>query len=102
MLAEHVRPAVKAMPPARRLHDYPNGVDVRFHQWDSILATKPARTGYEHRHGLLAFFRGVLWQGRGKVSRSEADTRLSPKQKAAHARKDVVLRMARQHKAKVL
>src|SRR5437879_2337350 len=40
MLAAHVAPGVKDMPPLEGFMTIPMAVDVRFHKWDTILAMK--------------------------------------------------------------
>jgi len=49
ILAIHVGPAVKEMPPLEGFMTIPMAVDVRFHKWDAILATRGAGGAGEKR-----------------------------------------------------
>jgi tetratricopeptide (TPR) repeat protein len=83
MLAEHVAPAVKEMPPLEGFMTIPLAVDVRFHRWDDILATKqppaemPALTGFWH------FARGLAFAGKGRIPEAEAEYKIVSDAEAA-------------------
>jgi len=74
MLAAHVGPMVKDMPPLEAFMTIPMAVNVRFQKWDEILKTpqpaadRPVTTTYWH------FARGMALAGTGNVS--EADKEL--------------------------
>ena len=99
MLAEHVRPAVKAMPPLEGFMTIPMAVDVRFHQWDSILATKQPDPDMKIATVFWHFSRGVALAGRGKVSDAEAEYKIVSQAEAATP-EDVVFAMPVNNKAK--
>ena len=73
LLAAHVGPHVKEMPPLEGFMTIPLAVDIRFHQWDSILkAPKPdpsmqASTGFWH------FARGLALAATGKLDDAQAE-----------------------------
>jgi len=99
MLAEHVRPAVKAMPPLEGFMTIPMAVDVRFHQWDSILASKQPDPDMKIATVFWHFSRGVALAGRGKVSDAEAEYKIVSQAEAATP-EDVVFAMPVNNKAK--
>ena len=59
MLATHVAPAVKDMPPLEGFMTIPMAVDVRFHKWDAILATKAPDAEMKATTGFWHFARGM-------------------------------------------
>ena len=73
MLATHVSPMVKDMPPLEAFMTIPMAVNVRFHKWDEILKTpqppadKKVTTTYWH------FARGMALAGTGKIAEAEAE-----------------------------
>jgi len=99
MLAEHVRPAVKAMPPLEGFMTIPMAVDVRFHKWDSILATKQPDPDMKIATVFWHFSRGVALAGRGKMSDAEAEYKFVSEAEAATP-EDVVFAMPVNNKAK--
>ena len=99
MLAAHVAPGVKMMPPLEGFMTIPMAVDVRFHKWDTILAMKqpdpsmPITTVFWH------FSRGMALAGGGKTSEAEAEYKvLSEAEKATP--EDVPFAMPVNNKAK--
>src|SRR5260221_11811704 len=66
MLAIHVGPAVKEMPPLEGFMTIPMAVDVRFHKWDAILATKAPDAGVRATTGFWHFARGMALAGKGR------------------------------------
>ncbi len=54
MLAAHVRPGVKEMPPLEGFVTIPIAVDVRFHRWDAILNMKKPDPQMQVETDLLA------------------------------------------------
>jgi tetratricopeptide (TPR) repeat protein len=73
MLAAHVDPMVKDMPPLEAFMTIPMAVNVRFQKWDEILkmpqppADKKVTTTYWH------FARGMALAGTGKVAEAEKE-----------------------------
>src|SRR5260370_33727727 len=72
MLATHVAPAVKDMPPLEGFMTTPMAVDARFHKWDASLATTApdaemkATTAYWHSA------RGMALAAKGSTMTAEA------------------------------
>jgi tetratricopeptide (TPR) repeat protein len=76
MLAEHVGPAVKDMPPLEGFMTIPLAVDVRFHRWDEILAMKEPAPEMKTTVGFWHFARGMALAGKGKISEAEAEYKI--------------------------
>src|SRR5882762_2598680 len=76
MLATHVAPAVKNMPPLEGFMTIPMAVDVRFHKWDAILATKAPDAEMKATTGFWHFARGMALAGKGKTSEAEAEYKI--------------------------
>jgi tetratricopeptide (TPR) repeat protein len=76
MLAEHVGPYVKDVPPLEGFMTVPLAVEVRFQKWDEILnlpqpdAAMKTTTIYWH------FARGMALAGKGKLAEAEAEHRI--------------------------
>lgn len=76
MLAEHVGPYVKDVPPLEGFMTVPIAVEVRFQKWDEILnlpqpsAAMKTTTIYWH------FARGMALAGKGKLAEAEAEHRI--------------------------
>ncbi len=73
MLAEHVGPFVKDMPPVEGFMTIPMAVDVRFHKWDAILAMKAPDAEMKTTTGFWHFARGMALAGKGKLTEAEAE-----------------------------
>ena len=73
MLAAHVAPAVKDMPPLEGFMTIPMAVNVRFHKWDAILAMKAPDPEMKATTGFWHFARGMALAGKGKISEAEAE-----------------------------
>ena len=73
LLATHVAPGVKEMPPLEGFMTIPIAVDVRFHKWDSILAMKQPAPEMKITTVFWHFARGMAFAGKGKVSEAEAE-----------------------------
>jgi tetratricopeptide (TPR) repeat protein len=99
MLAAHVGPAVKAMPPLEGFMTIPMAVDVRFHKWDSILTTKQPVPDMKIATVFWHFSRGLALAARGKVSDAEAEYKIVSEAEAATP-EDVVFAMPVNNKAK--
>ena len=76
MLATHVAPGVKDMPPLEGFMTIPMAVDVRFHKWDAILATKAPDAEMKATTGFWHFARGMALAGKGKTSEAEAEYKI--------------------------
>jgi tetratricopeptide (TPR) repeat protein len=76
MLAAHVAPAVKDMPPLEGFMTIPLAVNVRFHRWDDILAMKAPDPEMKTTTVFWHFARGMALAGKGKVSEAEAEYKI--------------------------
>jgi len=76
MLAAHVGPSVKDMPPLEGFMTIPMAVDVRFHKWDEILAMKTPDAEMKTATGFWHFARGMALAGKGKISEAEAEYKI--------------------------
>jgi tetratricopeptide (TPR) repeat protein len=83
MLAEHVGPAVKMMPPLEGFMTIPMAVALRFHRWDEILAMKQPDPDMKATIGFWHFSRGMALAGKGKVSEAEAEYKIVADAEAA-------------------
>jgi tetratricopeptide (TPR) repeat protein len=99
LLAAHVAPGVKAMPPLEGFMTIPLAVDVRFHKWDSILATKAPDPEMKVTTVFWHFARGMAYAGKGKVSEAEAEYRIVAEAEKATP-EDVPFAMPVNNKAK--
>src|SRR5215470_13866330 len=76
MLATHVAPGVKAMPPLEGFMTIPIAVDVRFHKWDAIMATKQPDESMKITTVFWHFARGMALAAKGKGSEAEAELKI--------------------------
>jgi tetratricopeptide (TPR) repeat protein len=76
MLAAHVGPSVKDMPPLEGFMTIPMAVDVRFHKWDAILATKGPAPEMKATAGFWHFARGMALAGKGRINDAEAEYKI--------------------------
>ena len=76
MLAEHVGPAVKDMPPLEGFMTIPMAVAVRFHKWDDILAMKQPAPEMKTTTGFWHFARGMALAGTGNTMEAEAEYKI--------------------------
>src|ERR1700704_3597474 len=76
MLATHVAPGVKDMPLLEGFMTIPKAVDVRFHKWDAILATKAPAAGMKAATGFWHFARGMALAGKGRTGEAEAEYKI--------------------------
>jgi tetratricopeptide (TPR) repeat protein len=76
MLAAHVAPAVKDMPPLEGFMTIPMAVNVRFHKWDAILAMKEPDAEMKTTVGFWHFARGMALAGKGRISEAEAEYKI--------------------------
>src|SRR5208282_585215 len=73
MLAAHVGPAVKDMPPLEGFMTIPMAVNVRFHKWDAILAMKAPDAEMKTTTGFWHFARGMALAGKGRTGEAEVE-----------------------------
>ncbi|HTA23651.1 MAG TPA: hypothetical protein VK763_08970 [Terriglobales bacterium] len=83
MLAEHVGPAVKMMPPLEGFMTIPMAVNLRFHRWDDILAMKQPDPEMKTTTGFWHFARGMALAGRGRLEEAEAEYKIVSDAEAA-------------------
>ncbi len=76
MLAEHVGPAVKMMPPLEGFMTIPMAVGLRFHKWNEILAMPQPDPAMKTTTGFWHFARGMALAGTGKMSEAEAEYKI--------------------------
>jgi tetratricopeptide (TPR) repeat protein len=99
MLAAHVGPGVKQMPPLEGFMTIPLAVDVRFHKWDSILATKQPDPEMKITTVFWHFARGMALAGKGKPVEAEAEYKIVADAEKATP-EDMVFAMPVNNKAK--
>jgi tetratricopeptide (TPR) repeat protein len=73
MLAAHVRPHVKEMPPLEGFLTIPIAVNVRFHKWDEILKMPKPSPELQTETVFWHFARGMALAGKGKPDEAQAD-----------------------------
>jgi tetratricopeptide (TPR) repeat protein len=99
MLAAHVAPSVKEMPPLEGFMTIPMAVNVRFHKWDAILAMKEPKAEMKTTVGFWHFARGMALAGKGRVGEAEAEYKIvSEAEKSTPP--DVVFQMPINNKTK--
>ncbi|HWX95179.1 MAG TPA: hypothetical protein VNY29_21380 [Terriglobales bacterium] len=99
LLAVHVGPAVKDMPPLEGFMTIPMAVDLRFHKWDSILATQQPAPEMKITTVFWHFARGMALAGKGKTSEAEGEYKIVADAEQATP-EDVVFAMPVNNKAK--
>ena len=99
MLAAHVGPGVKNMPPLEGFMTIPMAVAVRFHKWDEILAMKAPDPEMKTTVGFWHFARGMALAGKGKTSEAEAEYKIVTEAEKATP-PDVVFTMPINNKTK--
>lgn len=73
MLAAHVGPMVKDMPPLEGFMTVPITVEVRFQKWDQILASPKPDAAMKVESVFWHFARGMALAGKGKAQEAEAE-----------------------------
>jgi tetratricopeptide (TPR) repeat protein len=99
MLAAHVGPAVKEMPPLEGFMTIPLAVEIRFHRWNDILAAKAPDPAMKTTTVFYHFARGMALAGTGKIADAEAEYKFVSEAEKATS-EDVVFAMPVNNKAK--
>ena len=99
MLAAHVGPAVKDMPPLEGFMTIPMAVEIRFHRWNDILKMPQPDPNMKTTTVFWHFARGMALASTGKVSDAEAEYKIVSDAEAATP-PDVVFAMPVNNKAK--
>jgi tetratricopeptide (TPR) repeat protein len=73
MLAAHVGPFVKDIPPLEGFMTVPIAVEVRFQKWDQILAMPQPPAAMQTTTVFWHFARGMALAAKGKVTEAEAE-----------------------------
>src|SRR5256884_5531898 len=73
LLAGHVAPHVKDMPPLEGFMTIPIAVDVRFHKWDEVLKMPRPDPEMKIITVFWHFARGMALAAKGKVNEAEAE-----------------------------
>jgi tetratricopeptide (TPR) repeat protein len=99
MLAEHVGPAVKMMPPLEGFMTIPVAVELRFHHWDEMLKMPQPDPAMKTATVFWHFGRGLALAATGQVSEAEAEYKVVSDAEAATP-PDVIFAMPFNNKAK--
>ncbi len=99
MLAAHVAPHVKEMPPLEGFMTIPLAVDIRFHQWDSILKTPKPDPSMQVTTVFWRFAHGMALAGTGKIEQAEAEHKFLS-EAAKNTPEDAVFQMPINNKTK--
>src|SRR5215470_12709185 len=99
MLAKHVGPKVKAVPPLEGFMTVPIAVDIRFQKWDEILTMPQPDPEMKTTTVFWHFARGMALAGKGKIAEAEAEQKIVAKAEQATP-PDVVFAMPVNNKAK--
>ena len=99
MLAAHVGPHVKDMPPLEGFMTIPTAVNVRFHRWSDVLAAKVPDPNMKTETVFWHFSRGMAFADKGKVSEAEAEYKIVSDAEKATA-PDVIFSMPFNNKTK--
>ena len=85
MLAEHVGPALKMMPPLEGFMTIPMAVEIRFHHWNEILKVPQPDPAMKTVTVFWHFGRGMALAGTGNVGDAEAEYKIVADAEAATA-----------------
>jgi tetratricopeptide (TPR) repeat protein len=99
MLAAHVGPLVKDIPPLEGFMTIPIAVQVRFQKWDQILKTPQPDAAMKVAGVFWHFARGMAWAGTGKIAEAETESKIVH-QAAEQTPPDAVFAMPVNNKAK--
>jgi tetratricopeptide (TPR) repeat protein len=76
MLAAHVGPLLKDMPPLEAFMTVPIAVEVRFHKWDQILALPQPDPAMLATTSVWHFARGMAFAGKGRITEAETEYKI--------------------------
>jgi len=76
LLAAHVGPAVKDMPPLEGFMTIPMAVELRFHKWDEVLKMPAPDPSMKTATVFWHFGRGLALASTGKVTEAEAEYKI--------------------------
>ena len=99
MLAAHVGPAVKEMPPLEGFMTIPMAVNIRFHRWNDILQMPQPDPAMKTTTVFWHFGRGMALAATGKVTEAEVEYKIVAGAEAATP-PDVIFAMPINNKAK--
>jgi hypothetical protein len=99
MLAAHVGPGVKDMPPLEGFMTVPLAVDIRFHRWEDILKTPKPDPALKTTTVFWHFARGMAFAGKGKIEEAEGEYKFLSETEAATP-PDIVFQMPINNKTK--
>lgn len=99
MLAAHVGPMVKSIPPLEGFMTIPLSVELRFQKWDAILAAPKPDPAMKTTNVFWHFARGMALAARGKLAEAETEYKSVAEAEAATP-PDVVFNMPVNNKAK--
>ena len=99
VLAAHVGPHVKEMPPLEGFMTIPIAVNVRFHRWDDILKMPQPDPAMKTTTVFWHFARGMALAGTGKAAEADAEYKIVSDAEEATS-PDVVFAMPVYNKAK--
>ena len=99
LLAQHVGPHVKEMPPIEGFMTLPMAVNVRFHRWDEILKTPEPDPSMKIATVFWHFSRGMALAGTGKADEASAELKIVA-ETSASTPPDMVFAMPANNKAK--
>ncbi len=99
MLAAHVGPHVKDVPPLEGFMTVPIAVEVRFQKWDQILSMPQPAAAMKTTTVFWHFARGMALAAKGKVTEAEAEYNIVS-EAAAKTPPDQVFAMPVNNKAK--
>jgi tetratricopeptide (TPR) repeat protein len=99
MLAEHVGPHVKEMPPLEGFMTIPIAVEIRFHHWNEILQMPQPDSAMKTTTVFWHFARGMALASTGKLSEAEGEYKIVSEAEK-NTPPDVVFAMPVNNKAK--
>ena len=99
LLAAHVAPHVKEMPPLEGFMTIPMAVDIRFHQWAGILKMPQPNPEMKTTTVFWHFSRGLALAGTGKIDAAEAEYKVVS-QAQENTSEDVLFNMPINNKTK--
>ena len=99
LLAAHVGPSVKEMPPLEGFMTIPIAVYIRFHKWEDILKMPQPDASMKTASVFWHFGRGLALAGSGKLAEAEAEYKIVSDAEAATP-PDVIFQMPINNKAK--